>query len=236
MTDRVRRPVVRPRAARAILAAVVAILGVAPLAFSMMRPRLTMRERVDEAKYKWWTAFYRKKTAPVEKGPKMFSLGDRVKVKGPMVMSNKGRGYYNEGGGKDVPEFHRDMPVERQEDRERQNVVDGGTEGVVCGYVPKVYWHFSKPEHWKGQPRFFPLVSFDDPNLPIDAVDERNLELLDSTFSDKWREQRKVMKKIRLEGKDDPYKEFWHVHDGENQDKRVTRDHAFEPKKPRGGR
>eukprot|EP00439_Symbiodinium_sp_Y106_P044885 s2044_g5.t1 len=89
-----------------------------------------------------------------------FRVGDRVRARVPILVSNQGRGYYNEGAGQGVPKHLRNMTQERgvadswewEELDGMLKVIEGGSEGYVVGIITAGEW-MNRPPHWKGQPR-----------------------------------------------------------------------------------
>merc|ERR550537_1501033 len=111
------------------------------------------------------------------------------------MISNHGRGYYNEGGGADVPRFHRNLAEDRRQERERVKIIDGGNEGVVCGVIFKGEW-MNRCRYWKGHARPGVMVSWDDQVLPIDVAEEADLEKLEGSFSPRRLQEKKVRKDL----------------------------------------
>eukprot|EP00929_Paragymnodinium_shiwhaense_P081672 TRINITY_DN427_c0_g1_i2.p1 TRINITY_DN427_c0_g1~~TRINITY_DN427_c0_g1_i2.p1 ORF type:complete len:206 (-),score=66.02 TRINITY_DN427_c0_g1_i2:156-773(-) len=130
-----------------------------------------------------------------------FKLGQRVKARYPLKLSNRGRGYYNEGGGSDVPAHLRDWEEDIAASKERIRYVEGGLEGTIVGILPEGEWE-NRPRHWKGYSRRGWFVNWDDATLPMDLAEEHELEVLDSELADKLRVQKDAekaeKKQIRL--------------------------------------
>ncbi|CAE8719988.1 unnamed protein product [Polarella glacialis] len=118
-----------------------------------------------------------------------YRVGDRVKAKVPIRISNGGRGYYNEGAGFGVPEHLRDAKAETKEMAALLKVVEGGKEGSVVGIITAGEWK-NKPEHWKGMPRAGVMVSWDDSVLPIEVAEEMDLVQMEGSVADERRTQR----------------------------------------------
>ncbi|CAJ1462101.1 unnamed protein product, partial [Effrenium voratum] len=115
--------------------------------------------------------------APSEAAPQVtpemsrFRVGDRVRARVPMKISNEGRGYFNEGGGYGVPDHQRDFKKEKQERRELSPVIEGGSEGYVVGIITAGEWA-NRPKGWKGQPRPGVMVNWDEATYPLDVAEE----------------------------------------------------------------
>lgn len=129
-----------------------------------------------------------------------FRVGDRVRLKMPMEVNNRGRGYFNEGRAKYLRHDERNHEEEIQDAAERERFIDGGAEGWVAYYNRQYFDWVNKPFPFKGKPRPLPIVSFDDPTVPICAVEESNLELLDRSFAEaKAAHARYVRQQTRLD-------------------------------------
>mmetsp|Transcript_99489 Transcript_99489/g.197147 ORF Transcript_99489/g.197147 Transcript_99489/m.197147 type:complete len:194 (+) Transcript_99489:85-666(+) len=128
----------------------------------------------------------------------IFRCGDRVKARAPILLSNQGRGYFNEGKGKGVPEHLLDLDQEAEEQDNLTKIIEGGSEGTVCGIIKKGEWA-QRPLHWTGHKRPGVMVSWDDANLPMDVAMEVELELIEAPFREQMAAQRKNSKeKMRL--------------------------------------
>jgi hypothetical protein len=131
-----------------------------------------------------------------EKGDCMWKTGDRVRLKWPILRSNQGHGYFNEGGGADLKNpdgSQRRSNKEIQEDVEVEKFIEGGTEGTVVmvrneGVMPYIY---DKPIEWRGKARPYVIVDFEDPDIPMEAVEEWDLELVSNEMSKLWAEAKK---------------------------------------------
>eukprot|EP00931_Biecheleriopsis_adriatica_P118116 TRINITY_DN9357_c0_g1_i1.p1 TRINITY_DN9357_c0_g1~~TRINITY_DN9357_c0_g1_i1.p1 ORF type:complete len:187 (-),score=47.14 TRINITY_DN9357_c0_g1_i1:94-654(-) len=135
--------------------------------------------------------------APSEAAPQVspemskYRVGDRVRAQFPIKISNDGRGYYNEGAGLGIPDHQRDVDEDQEELDGLLKVIEGGNEGVVIGILPKGEWA-NRPPHWKGQPRAGVMVSWDEAELPIEVVEEADLEQLEGSVSAMHIQQRKL--------------------------------------------
>lgn len=139
-----------------------------------------------------------------------FRVGDRVRLKMPMAINHKGRGYFNEGRARMLKHFYRNHEEEIQDAATRERHIDGGAEGWVAYYQFQYFGWGNRPSYFKGTPRPLAIVSFDDPNIPICAVEEVNLELMDRSMAEvrmshgRWvRKQRKLDNEWR-----DPYSDI----------------------------
>eukprot|EP00930_Biecheleria_cincta_P037442 TRINITY_DN25701_c0_g2_i1.p1 TRINITY_DN25701_c0_g2~~TRINITY_DN25701_c0_g2_i1.p1 ORF type:complete len:223 (-),score=31.09 TRINITY_DN25701_c0_g2_i1:165-764(-) len=120
-----------------------------------------------------------------------FRVGDRVRAMHPMLISNSGRGYYNEGAALSVPEHQRIAHQDAAELAALPKVVEGGEEGVVVGILPAGEW-FNRPKHVKGRPRPLVMVCWDNAVYPIDMAEETFLEQLPGSVSDMHRMKHKL--------------------------------------------
>merc|ERR1719436_189576 len=93
--------------------------------------------------------------AVVQVGPpptSQFRVGDFVSSKVPIRVSNEGRGYFNEGAGKGVPDHLRNFEEEDEKLSALPEFVDFGNKGQVVGILPTSEWANRSP-HFKGYPR-----------------------------------------------------------------------------------
>lgn len=129
--------------------------------------------------------FFSGRLSPCVAPPKQasFNVGMRVKARQPILLSNKGRGYYNEGAADGVPDHVRNKRKEASEERKLRKFVEYGEEGTVAGVIHAGNWE-QRPSHWKGVPRPGVIVSWDAKNLPMDVAEESELEMMDSTVSE----------------------------------------------------
>lgn len=138
---------------------------------------------------------------PLQSG---FRVGDRVRLRGPHKLTEKGLGIFLEGKGEkntNRPELSLDPDLKKRE-RERRFLdkkmlgpvshpgapsdmwyVEGGEEGTVVDIMPTNHYEYNKPWHWKGMARPGVIVSFDSDQVPVDMIEETDLEILDDSMS-----------------------------------------------------
>uniref|UniRef100_A0A7S4SA03 Uncharacterized protein n=1 Tax=Alexandrium monilatum TaxID=311494 RepID=A0A7S4SA03_9DINO len=134
----------------------------------------------------------------VQAPPCLFRVGDRVRAKMPILLSNSGRGYFNEGAGEGVPPHLRDESEDRMELAAMEKIVEGGEEGTVAGILLKNEW-INRPKHWKGHHRTGVMVSWDSADLPMDVAEETELEVIEGSLGARRSEQLRMEKRARRE-------------------------------------
>jgi len=65
-----------------------------------------------------------------------------------------------------------------------EKIIEGGEEGTVMGVISAGEWP-NRPPLWKGRPRAGVMVSWDDASLPIDVAEESDLDILDTSLTEK---------------------------------------------------
>jgi len=105
-----------------------------------------------------------------------FKLNDRVKLKWPVLRSFNGRGLFNEGGNVDV-QFRYVTAEDLEEEERMDKIIEGGSYGRVVDIMLGQDWE-NRPEHIKrGNMRPGIIVDWEDPDVPVDIVEEYDLDL-----------------------------------------------------------